>query len=61
MPVYEYKCRSCGEKFEVLRSLKEESEVRCPKCGAADAQKVFSYFSSAPSAGPCSPIPRSFG
>ena len=45
MPVYEYKCGSCGEKFEVIRSLKdEETEVKCPGCGASDTRLVYSLF-----------------
>ena len=50
---------SCGEKFEVLRSLKdEETEVKCPKCGASDAQRLYSPFGQRSSTNSCSPIPR---
>ncbi len=34
MPIYEYKCKKCGYKFELLRPMKESDELgRCPKCG----------------------------
>lgn len=62
MPIYEYKCKNCGEKFEVLRSLKdEEARVECPKCGNSDAQKVYSSFGTKASTNSCSPAPRHFG
>lgn len=47
MPMYEYRCGSCGyayEKYEGARSAgKMES---CPKCGAGKVERVFSTFSS---------------
>jgi len=34
MPIYEYRCRRCDHKFELLRSMKEFDKLgRCPKCG----------------------------
>jgi putative FmdB family regulatory protein len=46
MPIYEYQCRVCGYKFEVLQKLGEDgSNLKCPKCGADNPQKVFSVFS----------------
>jgi putative FmdB family regulatory protein len=43
MPVYEYKCRQCGEKFETMRSMNAgDDEVSCPKCGAKKPVKIFS-------------------
>ena len=41
MPVYEYKCKECGEKFEKL--VKMDAEVRCPKCGG-EVEKLISAF-----------------
>jgi putative FmdB family regulatory protein len=43
MPVYEYKCEDCGEKFEVTRGFFEkEKPSKCPKCGSGKVQKVYS-------------------
>ncbi len=45
MPVYEYKCCECGERFEIKRNLcAEERAVKCPRCGAKNAERVFSLF-----------------
>lgn len=41
MPVYEYECLKCGEKFEQQRSVSEiDNEVRCPKCGGKSRRRV---------------------
>ena len=32
MPIYEYRCTSCGEVFEVFHMAGEGVEPRCPKC-----------------------------
>ncbi len=44
MPVYEYRCLSCGEKFEIHRGIFEKSkeEVKCDKCGSTDTARVYS-------------------
>jgi len=48
MPLYEYLCGSCGDRFEVLqRTGADASEVVCPGCGAGDVTKKFSTFASA--------------
>jgi putative FmdB family regulatory protein len=45
MPIYEYKCRKCGEKFEEYRGVYEsDTEVRCPKCGSQDTERQISSF-----------------
>jgi len=33
MPIYEYRCRVCDNRFELLRSFSDTSPVTCPKCG----------------------------
>ncbi|MBL7995154.1 zinc ribbon domain-containing protein [bacterium] len=45
MPVFEYRCKKCSEKFEQLIFSVKES-VECPKCGNADNEKLISAFSS---------------
>lgn len=59
MPLYEYECRECKEKFEVIQSIRDdESTVRCPKCNADKPKRLLSLFSSASSkstSAACSP------
>ncbi|MFQ6001951.1 MAG: zinc ribbon domain-containing protein, partial [Anaerolineae bacterium] len=34
MPIYEYRCQSCGRRISLLRSLSDESPPRCTACGS---------------------------
>jgi putative FmdB family regulatory protein len=45
MPIYEFKCRKCGDEYEEL-IFKSSYEVHCPKCGSSDAEKLLSSFRS---------------
>lgn len=66
MPIYEYRCADCDEKFEKLvRFAEADSEVTCPKCGSVQTKRLISAFgwagsggSSGGSSGGCAP---SFG
>ena len=40
MPIYQYRCRSCGHSFEVKRSFSDSAPVSCPRC-QGEASKVF--------------------
>lgn len=46
MPMYEYECKQCGHTFEKLVFVSDSSKVRCPKCGGAQNEQLFSTFSS---------------
>ena len=44
MPIYEYECPGCGERFEQYCPVADsDNEVKCPKCGA-EPRRVFSPF-----------------
>ncbi len=40
MPIYEYKCPSCGHRFEVLRKISDDPDGKCPHC-EAQAKRLF--------------------
>jgi putative FmdB family regulatory protein len=45
MPTYDYKCRECGEVFEVFRHFSElDKEVKCPNCGSLKTERIFSVL-----------------
>jgi putative FmdB family regulatory protein len=47
MPIYEYECRSCGERFEELVGphVGVPSEaVRCTSCGAKAVERLVSPY-----------------
>jgi putative FmdB family regulatory protein len=45
MPIYEFRCDSCGEVSEVL-VFSNSAEVTCPACGSNDLTKLMSQTSS---------------
>jgi len=57
MPIYEYRCQECGEKFETLVRLSTStSEIECPKCSGRRVEKLISAFSTrTSSASACTP------
>lgn len=49
MPIYEYECTQCRERFEMRQSFDEDrSKVTCPKCGAPNPKRRFSVSSAQP-------------
>ncbi|MGE4357102.1 MAG: zinc ribbon domain-containing protein [Candidatus Omnitrophota bacterium] len=47
MPLYEYECLDCGEKFTLLvRNSEEEKSIICQKCKSKNIKKLFSVFSA---------------
>jgi len=59
MPIYEYKCHHCGEKFEARRSITDsDTNLKCPQCGHKNPHRIFSTFScTGSSGGSCAPSP----
>lgn len=52
MPLYEYRCRDCGDRFEVLQRLGEGAEkLECPRCGAGRPERALSTFATASGSG----------
>ena len=46
MPIYEYVCRACGNRFEQLQRSLRAAAPDCPECGAGQPVKQFSTFSA---------------
>jgi putative FmdB family regulatory protein len=43
MPIYEYRCMACDERFEEL-VRNPDVAVACPSCGGAGAERLLSVF-----------------
>ena len=49
MPLFEYACRDCDHRFELL--VRQSTKLECPKCAGTSLDKQLSVFAvSAPSA-----------
>jgi len=47
MPLYEYRCQSCGHEFEKMVSFSEADRLpECPACNSGDTRKKISLFAS---------------
>ena len=45
MPLYEYRCESCSEKFEVLTRFAERDKAQvCPACESTKTRVLVSSF-----------------
>ncbi len=40
MPMYEYRCESCGHEFEKLQKITDNPLLVCPKCNASALTKL---------------------
>ncbi len=41
MPIYTYRCESCGVQFEQSQKFTDLPLVRCPECGKKSLRKVY--------------------
>jgi putative FmdB family regulatory protein len=48
MPIYEYRCEDCGERFSKLvrRLTDQATKVACEACGSPRARKLVSQFAA---------------
>lgn len=47
MPIYEYRCQTCDERFERLVPMSAaNAPAVCPTCGSPDTRKQFSTFAT---------------
>ena len=70
MPIYEYVCDDCGERYERI-VMSQNQAITCPKCASAKHTLQLSVFaapsngkssaSASPSAGSCGCTPHSCG
>ena len=45
MPIYEYKCKKCGNNFDMYQEINSDNEqVECPMCGEKHSERVYSIF-----------------
>jgi putative FmdB family regulatory protein len=57
MPLYEFKCRKCGHRFEYLSRNAGDTPDACPKCGTKKPKKEISSFNASNSAGSSAACP----
>jgi putative FmdB family regulatory protein len=46
MPIYEYRCDTCEERFEEFLSSSTKPAPPCPKCGAENPTRLLSKINT---------------
>ena len=47
MPIYEYVCLECGERFEKMRPMKDaDAPLPCSKCESDHLSRLLSLFNA---------------
>lgn len=47
MPLYEYRCETCGRTFEKYRRMSEvDAEQKCPYCESEEVTRQLSTFAT---------------
>ena len=41
MPIYAYRCESCGNEFDVFSKTFESKEEACPHCGGKNTRRLL--------------------
>jgi putative FmdB family regulatory protein len=62
MPIFEYECVKCGERFEEFHhsgdsNRAKDNELKCPVCGALNPQRVYSTFATCSGCSSSSSVP----
>lgn len=62
MPIFDFECSDCGNKFDLLIANKDKDKAQCPKCGSSNVKQLLSVFAttssgSSSSQGSCQSCP----
>ena len=62
MPIFEYRCESCGTRFEkLIRRAGETDGLECPSCGDRRLKQELSTFAAHAGSGPAKERPMPGG
>jgi putative FmdB family regulatory protein len=47
MPLYEYRCETCGNVYEQIRRMSDaDRNLECPDCKSAEVKRLLSVFAT---------------
>lgn len=41
MPTYEFTCKQCNNRFDVMVPIADKGKVSCPSCSSQELQEIF--------------------
>jgi putative FmdB family regulatory protein len=42
MPIYEYECKACGHRLEMIQKISDDPLTECPECREPELKKLIS-------------------
>lgn len=46
MPIFDFKCQECGNKFDLMISNADKEKVKCPSCTSINIKQLLSGFNT---------------
>lgn len=46
MPIFDFLCQNCGNKFDVMISNADKNKVQCPECKSTQVKQMLSLFNT---------------
>jgi putative FmdB family regulatory protein len=46
MPIYEYRCEKCDERYEEYHSTSDKPAPPCPSCGSKKVERLLSQINT---------------
>jgi putative FmdB family regulatory protein len=46
MPIFDFSCQDCGNKFDLMISNRDKDKVKCPECGSSEVRQLLSLFNT---------------
>ena len=46
MPIFDFECRECGNKFDLMIFNADKDKVKCPKCTSNNIKQLLSGFNT---------------
>ena len=46
MPIFDFQCQDCGEKFDLMISNAEKAKATCPDCNSSNIKQMLSLFNT---------------
>jgi putative FmdB family regulatory protein len=51
VPIYDYRCQTCGRQFDELHQRNADATPACPACGGTDVSRLISLIAGLSSGG----------
>lgn len=46
MPIFDFQCKDCGKKFDLMISNAEKTNATCPECKSINIKQMLSIFNT---------------